>query len=72
MYLWCPLPTGLASRDFADRLLDEEGVVVLPGSALGSGGEGFFRVSFITAPERLREAAARAGRLLGRMQSELA
>ena len=68
MYLWCPLPTGIASRDFADRLLDEEGVVVLPGSALGRGGEGFFRVSFIKPPERLREAASRAGRLLGRMQ----
>ena len=68
MYLWCPLPTGIASREFADRLLEEEGVVVLPGSALGSGGEGFFRVSFIKPPERLREAAARAGRLLVRMQ----
>jgi aspartate/methionine/tyrosine aminotransferase len=68
MYLWCPLPADIASREFADRLLDEEGVVVLPGSALGSGGEGFFRVSFIKSPERLREAAARAGRLLGRMQ----
>ncbi|HWE43462.1 MAG TPA: aminotransferase class I/II-fold pyridoxal phosphate-dependent enzyme [Gemmatimonadaceae bacterium] len=68
MYLWCPLPAGIASRDFADRLLDEEGVVVLPGSALGSGGEGYFRVSFIKPPERLREAAGRAGRLLARMQ----
>lgn len=68
MYLWCPLPAGIASRDFAGRLLDEEGVVVLPGSALGSGGEGYFRVSFIKPPERLREAAGRAGRLLARMQ----
>ena len=72
MYLWCPLPSAIASRPFADRLLDEEGVVVLPGSALGSGGEGYFRVSFVTAPDRLREAAARAGRLLTRMQGELA
>ena len=72
MYLWCPLPPAIASRPFADRLLDEEGVVVLPGSALGSGGEGYFRVSFVTAPDRLREAAARAGRLLTRMQGELA
>lgn len=69
MYLWCPLPSGIPSRLFADRLLDEEGVVVLPGSSLGAGGEGFFRVSFVTSPDRLREAAARAGRLLVRMQS---
>jgi LL-diaminopimelate aminotransferase len=37
---------------------------VLPGSAFGAGGEGFFRVSFIASPERIREAAARAGRVL--------
>ena len=72
MYLWCPLPTGIASRLFADRLLDEEGVVVLPGSSLGAAGEGFFRVSFVTTPTRLREAAARAGRLLARMQQDVA
>ncbi len=72
MYLWCPLPSGIASRPFADRLLDDEGVVVLPGSALGAAGEGFFRVSFINSPDRLREAATRAGRLLTRMQGELA
>ena len=72
MYLWCPLPDGILSRVFADRLLDEEGVVVLPGSALGRGGEGFFRVSFIKSPERLREAAVRSGRLLSRIQGERA
>ena len=72
MYLWCPLPAGIASRPFADRLLDDEGVVVLPGSALGRGGEGYFRVSFVTAPDRLRDAASRAGRLLTRMQGEIA
>jgi aspartate/methionine/tyrosine aminotransferase len=60
------------SRVFADRLLEEEGVVVLPGSSLGAGGEGFFRVSFVTSPERLREAATRAGRLLARMQQDAA
>ncbi|HEX8849062.1 MAG TPA: aminotransferase class I/II-fold pyridoxal phosphate-dependent enzyme [Gemmatimonadaceae bacterium] len=72
MYLWCPLPGGIASKAFSDRLLDEEGVVVLPGSSLGKGGEGFFRVSFVTGPDRLREAAVRAGRLLKRMRSEAA
>ena len=72
MYLWCPLPGGLASGEFADRALEEEGVVVLPGSSLGRGGEGFFRVSFITSPDRLREAAARCGRLLRRMRQEAA
>ena len=64
MYLWIPLPEGTPSAGFADRLMDEEGVIVLPGSAFGAGGEGFFRVSFITSPDRLRAAATRAGRVL--------
>jgi LL-diaminopimelate aminotransferase len=67
MYLWIPLPEGLASATFADRLLEEEGVVVLPGSGFGHGAEGFFRVSFVTGPARIAEAAKRAGRVLERM-----
>jgi LL-diaminopimelate aminotransferase len=64
MYLWIALPEGIPSALFADRLLDEEGVVVMPGSGFGAGGEGFFRISFITSPERIAEAARRAGRVL--------
>lgn len=67
MYLWLPLPDGLPSALFAERLLTEEGVVVLPGSALGAGGEGFFRISFIASPERIAEAAVRAGRVLNEL-----
>ena len=68
MYLWIPLPEGIPSAQFADRLMDDEGVIVLPGSAFGAGGEGFFRVSFITSPERIQEAAVRAGRVLRALQ----
>jgi LL-diaminopimelate aminotransferase len=67
MYLWIPLPDGIASAEFAARLADEEGVMVLPGSSFGEGGEGFFRISFIASPERMREAAERAGRVLASM-----
>jgi LL-diaminopimelate aminotransferase len=67
MYLWIPLPEGLPSATFAERLLEDEGVVVMPGSSFGAGGEGFFRISFITSPDRLREAAVRAGRVLSAM-----
>jgi LL-diaminopimelate aminotransferase len=69
MYLWIPLPDAVASKSFADRLLEEEGVIVLPGSGFGAGGEGFFRISFIVPPERLAEAALRAGRVLAAMRS---
>lgn len=64
MYLWIPLPEGVPSAVFTERLLEDEGVIVLAGSGFGEGGEGFFRISFITSPERLAEAAQRAGRVL--------
>ncbi|HEY9449077.1 MAG TPA: aminotransferase class I/II-fold pyridoxal phosphate-dependent enzyme [Gemmatimonadaceae bacterium] len=64
MYLWLPLPDGIPSATFAGRLLEDEGVVLMPGSSFGAGGEGFVRVSFIKSPERIAEAAVRAGRVL--------
>ena len=69
MYLWIPLPESIPSAAFAERLMDEEGVIVLPGSGFGAGGEGFFRISFITSPSRIAEAAQRAGRVLQKMTS---
>lgn len=71
MYLWVQLPEGIASKDFADRLMDDEAVVVIPGSGFGAGGEGFFRVSFIASPERITEAAQRAGRVLASFVSRV-
>ena len=64
MYLWVPVPTRESSEDFAARALETEGVVVLPGSALGRGGEGFFRIALTRTEARLAEAAQRLGRLL--------
>jgi LL-diaminopimelate aminotransferase len=71
MYLWLPLPEGMPSALFAERLMEDEGVVVLPGSGFGAGGEGFFRISFIASPERIAEAAVRAGRVLASMESKV-
>ncbi|HMA19177.1 MAG TPA: aminotransferase class I/II-fold pyridoxal phosphate-dependent enzyme [Gemmatimonadaceae bacterium] len=67
MYLWIPLPEHITSAEFAEFLMEEEGVIVLPGSSFGQGGEGYFRVSFVTSADRLREAAVRAGRVLTRL-----
>jgi LL-diaminopimelate aminotransferase len=67
MYLWVPLPEGVSSRAFCDRLMDEEGVITLAGASFGAGGEGFFRISFIVPPARMAEAARRAGRVLASM-----
>ena len=72
MYLWLRLPEDVPSALFAERLLEDEGVVIMPGSAFGAGGEGFFRVSFITAPERIAEAARRAGKVLANLTAGVA
>jgi LL-diaminopimelate aminotransferase len=64
MYLWVPVPASSGSEPFARRALLEQGVVIMPGAALGAGGEGYFRAALTQPPERLREAAARLGQLL--------
>jgi LL-diaminopimelate aminotransferase len=64
MYLWVPVPTREASADFCRRAVEQEGVIVLPGSSMGKGGEGFFRVALTASEDRLRLAASRLGRLL--------
>jgi LL-diaminopimelate aminotransferase len=64
MYLWVPLPAGLPSAEFSSRAMEEEGVITLPGSGFGPGGEGFFRIALTVAPDRLREAVTRLGRIL--------
>lgn len=63
MYLWVPVPGGV-SEPFARRALMEQGVVIMPGAALGAGGEGFFRAALTQPPERLREAASRLAALV--------
>ena len=64
MYLWVPLPAGIPSQEFARRALDDQGVIVLPGSAFGEGGEGYFRIALTVAAERLREGVLRLGQAL--------
>jgi LL-diaminopimelate aminotransferase len=64
MYLWVRVPDGRSSDTFARRALVEQGVVIMPGSALGGGGEGFIRLALTQSPTRLAEAAKRLGALL--------
>ncbi len=63
MYLWVSVPEGFSSEGFAREALDRAGVVVMPGSALGEGGEGFFRIALTDTEERLQEGARRLGEL---------
>ncbi len=51
--------TCLSSEEFAERLLDEEKVAVVPGTAFGASGEGYVRCSYATSMPLLEEAMKR-------------
>ena len=55
----CIREFGMTSEEFADRLLHEEKVAVVPGTAFGASGEGFLRISYAYSIEDLKEALAR-------------
>jgi aminotransferase len=59
----------LASKDFALRLLDEENVAAVPGSAFGASGEGFLRCAYATSLDDIREALLRMGRFAARLRA---
>ena len=58
--------TGMDDETFANLLLEEERVAVVPGTAFGSGGEGFVRCSYATAYEKLEEALRRMEKFMRR------
>ncbi len=58
--------TGFNDEEFAQRLLEEEKVAVVPGSAFGSGGEGFVRCSYATNYTKIEQALERIGSFVSR------
>ena len=56
--------SGLSSEDFCRRLLTEEHVAVVPGSAFGACGEGFVRISYSYSLKHITEALSRMERFL--------
>ena len=60
---------GMTSEEFATRLLDEEKVAAVPGTAFGECGEGFLRVSYAYSLEDLKEAVGRLGRFVERLRA---
>jgi aminotransferase len=60
--------TGLTSDEFTERLLVEEQVAVVPGSAFGPSGEGHVRMCYATAYEQLEEAIVRIARFVERQR----
>jgi aminotransferase len=60
--------TGLTSEEFAERLLFEEHVAVVPGSAFGQAGEGFVRCAYCTATDKIAEALERIARFVAKQR----
>jgi aminotransferase len=58
--------SGMDEETFAQKLLEEERVAVVPGSAFGAGGEGFVRCSYATAYEKIEQALERIERFMRR------
>jgi aminotransferase len=59
--------TGLDDETFANRLLQEEHVAVVPGSVFGAGGAGFVRCSYATSYEKIEEALRRIERFVRKL-----
>jgi aspartate/methionine/tyrosine aminotransferase len=58
-FLWVSVPRDETGSDFAQRLLNETGVLVNPGHVFGPSGKSFVRISFATDEGRLREGLNR-------------
>lgn len=60
IYVWAPIPAGFdSSVAYCEHVLEQAAVVISPGSAYGSSGEGWFRISLTTPDDRLAEAVER-------------
>jgi aminotransferase len=59
--------TGLTSEEFAQKLLVDAKVAVVPGHVFGLGGEGFIRCSYATSIPQLQEALERIGEFVGKL-----
>ncbi len=66
----CIKSTGLTSEEFCERLLFEEKVAVVPGSAFGDSGEGYIRISYAYSLKHLMEAISRIEKFINRLGAE--
>ena len=66
----CIKEFGMTSEEFATRLLEEEKVAVVPGTAFGDCGEGYLRISYAYSIDNLKVAIGRIERFVGRLKDE--
>ncbi len=63
-FIWAPVPDGYSSSEFVSSVLEQTGVILTPGNAFGTSGEGYFRVSLSVPNERLFQAIERINQKL--------
>lgn len=64
-YAWPNITgTGLSSQELADKLLEEAGVAVLPGTSFGENGQGYLRFSYPTTVEKIQRAVERIKKVI--------
>ncbi len=68
MYVWCAVPEGCTAAQFARELL-ADAVMVVPGTAFGAGGEGYFRIALTVDEGRLATMGERIGRTVTRLRA---
>ena len=66
----CIKEFGMTSEEFAERLLREEKVAVVPGTAFGDCGEGFLRISYAYSLDNLKIAMEKIGHFIERLREE--
>jgi aminotransferase len=57
----------MTAQEFALKLLDEQNVACVPGTAFGACGEGFIRCSYATALNEIKEAMVRIARFIEKL-----
>ncbi|MGE7023399.1 aminotransferase class I/II-fold pyridoxal phosphate-dependent enzyme [Solibacillus cecembensis] len=59
MFVWAKYPSSLNSVEFAFKAIEKTGVVMVPGTAFGTAGEGYMRLALVQPVEQLQKAVAR-------------
>ena len=59
LYIWCPIPKGWTSEQFASTLLEEAYLSLTPGTVFGTNGEGYVRISLVASTDKIQQAVVR-------------
>lgn len=59
MFVWAKFPFDMTSNEFAFKLIEDVGIVTVPGTAFGSAGEGYVRLALVQNVEKLKEVLER-------------